>query len=74
MNNFIGNDLPEGFVCWTPDGMELVRSNVGDISPTENFILEAIHEPMSFKVRKHAGKFSATTSNICKSADLHVCR
>lgn len=61
--------MPNGFVCWTPDSIELIKSNVGDLDETQNFILMAVHEPMQFKVEKYGGKFSATTNIIRKDYD-----
>ena len=61
--------MPNGFVCWTPDGIELIKDNVGELDETENFILMAVHEPMLFKVEKYGGKFLATTNIIRKDYD-----
>ena len=63
------SDIPKGFVCWNTDGIELIKSNVGELGVTDNFILAAVHEPMSFKVKKHLAKFAATTTVLCKGDD-----
>ncbi len=41
------NQMPEGFLCWSADGLEMIKSNVGDLGNDDNPILEALHEPMS---------------------------
>lgn len=43
--------MPEGFVCWSADGLEMIKSNVGDLGNDDNPILAALHEPMSVQAR-----------------------
>ena len=43
--------MPEGFVCWSADGLEMIKSNVGDLGNDDNPILAALHEPMSVRAR-----------------------
>ena len=45
------NRMPEGFVCWSADGLEMIKSNVGDLGNDDNPILAALHEPMSVQAR-----------------------
>ena len=43
--------MPDGFVCWSADGLEMIKSNVGDLGNDDNPILAALHEPMSVQAR-----------------------
>ena len=38
--------MPNGFVCWSPAGLEMIKSNVGELLNEDNSILAATHEPM----------------------------
>ena len=45
--------MPEGFVCWSADGLEMIKSNVGELldEVNDNSILAATHESMFVKAK-----------------------
>ena len=45
------SQMPQGYVCWSANGMEMIKSNVGDLGIDDNPILAALHEPMSLRAR-----------------------
>lgn len=49
--------MPKGFVCWRVDGLELIQSNVGELTRDDNSILAATHEPVHVRARIEGGEF-----------------
>ena len=45
--------MPEGFVCWSAAGLEMIKSNVGELldEVNDNSILAATHESMFVKAK-----------------------
>ena len=45
--------MPEGFVCWSATGLEMIKSNVGELldEVNDNSILAATHESMFVKAK-----------------------
>jgi hypothetical protein len=76
--------LPQGFVCWSADGLEMIKSNVGDLGVDDNPILAALHEKMSVRAmvpgsdptyfaQDFGSKFSVSDdARILKGLDLTI--
>ena len=61
--------MPIGFVCWDADGLELIRSNVGDLSHEDNSILSATHEPVTVRVKMQGTEFPKFDENFIGDND-----
>lgn len=72
----MNEQFPPGYVCWSADGLEMIKSNVGDFGADDNPVLAALHEKMLVSARvpgsppKHFGQVFGSAYSDADDAEI----